>query len=64
MKKFGMKASQFDPCIYHRNHGEKKLIVAVYVDDFLIFSNDEQGKNDLKKMLCEQFKMKDLGVAK
>jgi hypothetical protein len=40
----------------------KWLIVAVYVDDFLIFSNDEDRKNDLKRYLKSSFRMSDFGT--
>jgi len=36
------------------------LIVAVYVDDILIFSNNQRQKNDIKNKLEKKFKLKDL----
>ena len=59
-----MKCSNYDACIYYLINGSKMLIVAVYVDDLLIFSNDKILKDDLKSCLQKQFKMKDFGEAK
>lgn len=37
------------------------MIIEVYVDHLLLFSNDIEAKNLVKKQLREKFKMKDLG---
>lgn len=39
-------------------------IIALYVDDFFIFSNSKQETNNLKKQLATKFKIKDLGELK
>lgn len=39
-------------------------VIALYVDDSFIFSNDEQETERLKKALQSKFKLKDLGVTK
>lgn len=57
-----MKRCKTDPCIYYSV--DLKLIVAIYVDDFLIFYQDENHLNELKHFLNTTFKMKDLGVAR
>lgn len=62
LKDFGLKASKMDPCIYHTC--DLKLIIAIYVDDFLIFYKDVNDLEKLKKDLCSSFKMKDMGEAK
>lgn len=36
----------------------------LYVDDLIIFWNDTQQKNQLKKHLMQTFRMKDIGAAK
>ncbi len=64
LKKIGLKESKFDPCIYYKIADGKMLMVAVYVEDFLIFGTDEAEIMKIKKQLCSKFKMKDLGVAK
>lgn len=40
------------------------LIVAIYVDDFLIFWKNKNTLKRLKHALCTTFEMKDLGTAK
>jgi hypothetical protein len=40
MKKFSLEQSKYDTCLYNKFENEKILMVAVYVDDILIFSND------------------------
>lgn len=60
---FGLKRSGADQCIYHLVQGNKMLYVAVYVDDVLIFSNDNEIEKRLKGVLCNNFRMKDLGDA-
>jgi len=40
------------------------VIVAIYVNDILIFWNNFQRRNQIKKELKIRFKMKDLGEAR
>lgn len=58
---FGFKISKFEPCLFTYFYGNVKVIVAVYVDDFLIFSNSVSETDKLKKVLSSEFKLKDLG---
>lgn len=60
----GLERSKVDPCIYYKVSGNKRLYIAVYVDDLLVLSNDRQIKEEIKAELKKQFKMKDLGEAK
>lgn len=62
--KAGYKQSKFESCVYIKCVDKCIMFVAVYVDDFLIFSNDENEKCNLKKLLSDNFKVKDLGKAK
>ena len=48
-----------DDCVYTKQN--EALIVALYVDDLLIFSSDIGEIQDLKKHLHAKFDMKDLG---
>lgn len=63
LKTYGFTQSQLDPCMYHILKEDKILIVTIYVDDFLIFYNDESMLKNLKVFLTSNFKMKDLGDA-
>jgi hypothetical protein len=47
-----------DHCIYI-NKGTG-VIIAIWVDDLLIFGNDIESINDLKQQLRQEFEMKDL----
>lgn len=59
----GYKRCIKDACIYVRRSGDTMVIVAVYVDDLLIFHNHTAWKDQLKSTLTNNFKMKDLGQA-
>lgn len=59
----GYTRSAMDPCIYSRTENQSLVYVAVYVDDLLIFSNNNDWKETLKDDLKRNFKMKDLGQA-
>ena len=61
LKKYGLQQSQLDPCIYFTYQDGNVLIVTVYVDDLLIFSNNKQIKSHFRNYLLSTFKMKDLG---
>jgi len=64
LKDFGLKQSRVDPCVYSQSSSKGILIVAIYVDDLLIFSNDQNLKSSLKKNLMSTFEMKDIGPAR
>lgn len=59
LKKFGLHKSQMDPCIYFSS--DKGILIAIYVDDFLLFYRDESKLIEMKKYLNHSFKMKDMG---
>lgn len=61
LKVLGYKKSKYEPCVYMKYEGNFKTIVALYVDDFFIFSNSDAETNFLKKELSLKFKIKDLG---
>lgn len=62
LKDFGLKKCTMDPCVFYTSN--LNLIVAIYVDDFLIFYKNEEELGKLRGQLCEAFKMKDMGPAK
>lgn len=53
-----------EPCVFVRKINLSLIIIALYVDDLLIFSNDEVQKEKIKRDLMLQFEMQDLGKAK
>lgn len=55
----GFKRSQTDPCVYFR----AGIIVAVYVDDFIICYKNEADLLKLRETLHGNFNMKDIGEA-
>lgn len=57
----GMIKSRSDPCIYYTKN--KNIILAIYVDDFLIFYRSTNNLGILKQYLNRRFMMKDLGTA-
>jgi hypothetical protein len=56
--------SEKEPCIFVRKNGKKLLVIALYVDDMLFFSDDDAECTNVKEQLMTDFKMKDLGEAK
>lgn len=60
----GFKKSLCEPCVYVRGEKEDLLIIALYVDDILLFSHGTKVKDELKLELTKKFEMKDLGLAK
>ncbi|KAL1448085.1 hypothetical protein WDU94_013979 [Cyamophila willieti] len=63
LKNLEFQQSKYDPCVYIRRSSVSVIYVSVYVDDLLIFSNNEVEKNRVKSKLMETFQMKDLGPA-
>ena len=62
MKNYGLRKSRADPCVFFNE--SKSLIVAIYVDDILIFWKNKTEKDNFKEKLSKTFKMKDIGKAK
>lgn len=61
----GYNRSNLEPCLFTK-HKENGLVtmIALYVDDFYIFSNDTNETEFLKSKLSSEFEVKDLGMAK
>lgn len=57
--KHGFVRSQTDPCVYRR----AGIILAIYVDDFIILYSSERDLLEVKRMLHSNFIMKDIGLA-
>lgn len=60
---YGLNRNKADQCVYHLIEGKRIIIVAIWVDDVVIFSNDMDLVSRLKNELSRNFKMKDLGEA-
>lgn len=50
-----------EDCIFIRKSGESIVYIALYVDDFFVFYNDNRLAELLKSSLLRHFKLKDLG---
>jgi hypothetical protein len=55
--------NEADKCVYYRFGGGEGVILCLYVDDILIFGNNENVIKEVKDFLSNNFEMKDLGVA-
>lgn len=64
LRAIGLQKSTADPCVYLKEGNKRRLIIAVYVDDLLIFSNDKREEQRVKQYLKNNFEMKDLGSVK
>lgn len=61
----GFSKCKMEPCVFVKDHSNnKKTIVGVYVDDFLIFSNCKHESDSLIDRLSQNFKIKNLGQVK
>lgn len=54
-----------EPCVFVYSQEGKYIIIALYVDDIMLFSTktSQNKKEEIKKELMKQFEMKDLGQA-
>lgn len=55
--------SDADPCVYYSFANDEMIILAVYVDDMLLFSNSMSLENGIVDVLKNAFKITDLGDA-
>ncbi|KAI3729198.1 hypothetical protein L6452_17851 [Arctium lappa] len=57
----GFRINESDKCVYSRFINGQGFIICLYVDDMLIFGTDLEQVQMTKKLLSENFDMKDLG---
>ena len=63
MIKEGFTINECDKCVYTKTVGNACIIVCLYVDDMLILRTNIEIIKSTKRMLSNNFDMKDLGVA-
>lgn len=61
LRSIGYQTISGDNCVFvnHKTH----VIIGLYVDDLLIFSKNEESMKEVKALLNQEYKMKDLGPA-
>ncbi|KAK6146502.1 hypothetical protein DH2020_020371 [Rehmannia glutinosa] len=59
----GFRINECDKCVYIKNTPTAYVIVCLYVDDMLIIGSNHDIIKNTKKMLTQNFDMKDMGVA-
>src|ERR1022692_3667275 len=57
----GYQQLETEPCVYIQQEGEKVIIIAIYVDDINVASNNEALLKETTEVLAKHFKMMDLG---
>lgn len=64
MLKLRFTRTQADVCVYFKQDKKYVTIIAIYVDDLLILTSNEEQKMFLKNKLKQMFDMKDFGEVK
>lgn len=59
IKDFGFTECQADPCVFVRRNKQSQTILAIYVDDGLIASNDDKEVQAIVAHLKREFEIKD-----
>jgi transposase InsO family protein len=57
----GFKKCKLEPCVFTKMYNEVKVIIALYVDDFFVYSNSKEETEKLVSALSSSFKIKNLG---
>lgn len=60
----GFKQNPANHRVYTKENQNEKVIILIWVDDIIIAASNEATLKNVKKMLTERFKMKDLGKLK
>jgi transposase InsO family protein len=58
LRKFGLRPSDADPCLYLRHHKEEFVSVAIWVDDGLVASNNSSLIEEIISYLGKHFDMR------
>src|SRR5438045_7885666 len=59
LRSIGFEQTYADPCVFV--NPQTGVILAMWVDDLIIFGKDNKSVNDVKTALNGEYKMKDLG---
>jgi hypothetical protein len=59
----GFAVNEADSCVFYRYGGGEAIMLCLYVDDILIFGSNLNAIEEVKKLLSNNFDMKDLGEA-
>lgn len=60
----GFTQNPADHCVYAKESKGGKVIIITWVDDLIIAASNQERLKEVKEMLAEKFKMKDLGKLK
>uniref|UniRef100_H3GUW4 Integrase catalytic domain-containing protein n=1 Tax=Phytophthora ramorum TaxID=164328 RepID=H3GUW4_PHYRM len=61
MLKLGFKKCESDHCVYLKRDGQDMIFVALYVDDLVLASSNDELLESTKHALSKRFEMTDLG---
>ena len=61
IRKFGFKENDEDNCIYAKFRNGRYIFLVLYVDDILLASSDMDLLLEIKRFLCSNYDMKDMG---
>lgn len=64
LDEFGASKSTADPCVYSKGQGRDQLIVATYVDDIIVISQNKSEIHKVKRFLSSRLDLKCLGPLK
>ena len=58
---FGYQQSNADHTLFIKHHKGKTTLLIVYVDDIVVTGDDKEEMAQLKRLLAQEFEIKDLG---
>lgn len=61
LQNIGYKRSMYEPCLFVKQNDKVRTYIALFVDDFFVYSNSPTETEYLKKELRSKFQLKDLG---
>ncbi|KAG6465891.1 hypothetical protein O3G_MSEX015473 [Manduca sexta] len=61
LQKLHFKKTASEPCVFYHKDKNHLIILALYVDDMLLFSTSSSIKETVKNALMHEFEMRDLG---